>query len=71
MTIGEKIALRRRNAGLSQETLAGQLGVSRQARQPAGKPTSPSPIRKKCSSCAASSASPPMICCWIKHRKLL
>lgn len=31
MTIGEKIALRRRNAGLSQETLAGQLGVSRQA----------------------------------------
>ena len=31
MTIGEKIALRRRNAGLSQEALAGQLGVSRQA----------------------------------------
>ena len=31
MTIGEKIALRRRNAGLSQETLAVQLGVSRQA----------------------------------------
>ena len=31
MTIGEKIALRRRNAGLSQEALAVQLGVSRQA----------------------------------------
>ena len=31
MTIGEKIALRRRSAGLSQEALAGQLGVSRQA----------------------------------------
>lgn len=31
MTIGEKIALRRRRAGLSQEALAGQLGVSRQA----------------------------------------
>lgn len=31
MTIGEKISLRRRNAGLSQEDLAGQLGVSRQA----------------------------------------
>mgnify|MGYP001859071719 CR=1 FL=1 len=31
MTIGEKIALRRRTAGLSQEALAAQLGVSRQA----------------------------------------
>lgn len=31
MTIGEKIALRRRTAGLSQEALATQLGVSRQA----------------------------------------
>ena len=31
MTIGENIALRRRSAGLSQEALAGQLGVSRQA----------------------------------------
>lgn len=31
MTIGEKIALRRRSAGLSQEALAAQLGVSRQA----------------------------------------
>lgn len=31
MTIGEKIALRRRSAGLSQEALASQLGVSRQA----------------------------------------
>ena len=31
MTIGEKIALRSRSAGLSQEALAGQLGVSRQA----------------------------------------
>ena len=31
MTIGEKIALRRRSAGLSQEALAVQLGVSRQA----------------------------------------
>ena len=31
MTIGEKIALRRRSAGLSQEALAGQLGISRQA----------------------------------------
>lgn len=31
MTLGENIALRRRSAGLSQEALAGQLGVSRQA----------------------------------------
>ena len=31
MTIGEKIALRRRTAGLSQEALAARLGVSRQA----------------------------------------
>ena len=31
MTIGETIALRRRTAGLSQEALAAQLGVSRQA----------------------------------------
>lgn len=31
MTIGEKIASRRRAAGLSQEVLANQLGVSRQA----------------------------------------
>ena len=31
MTIGEKIALRRRTAGLSQEALTAQLGVSRQA----------------------------------------
>lgn len=31
MRIGEKIALRRRTAGLSQEALATQLGVSRQA----------------------------------------
>lgn len=31
MTTGEKISLQRRNAGLSQEDLAGQLGVSRQA----------------------------------------
>ena len=31
MTIGEKISLRRRTAGLSQEALAAQLGVSRQA----------------------------------------
>ena len=31
MTIGEKIALRRRSAGLSQEALAERLGVSRQA----------------------------------------
>lgn len=31
LTIGEKIALRRRIAGLSQESLAARLGVSRQA----------------------------------------
>ena len=31
MTIGEKISLRRRTAGLSQEALAARLGVSRQA----------------------------------------
>ncbi len=31
MTTGEKIAALRRGAGLSQETLAGRLGVSRQA----------------------------------------
>lgn len=31
MTIGEKISLRRRTAGLSQEALAAQLAVSRQA----------------------------------------
>ena len=31
MTTGEKIALQRRKAGFSQEALAGQLGISRQA----------------------------------------
>ena len=31
MTLGEKIVSLRRRAGLSQERLAGELGVSRQA----------------------------------------
>ncbi len=56
MTLGERIALARKKAGLSQEQLGDRLGVSRQAVSKWESSQWPS--------CAGSAGCPATGCCW-------